>query len=216
MDKLVPTLREQLLTFDADRFIGAVRNLINDGFSATEVVNALTDVLKEVGGKFENGELFLVHLVTAGDIAKRATTEVLEPLLKTTVGERKVLGKIVIGTVAGDIHDIGKNIVAVMFFSAGFNVFDIGKDVPVEEFVTKVKETDADIVAMSALLTTTLPAQREVIEALKKAGLREKVKVLVGGAPATAKWAEEIGADGYGEDPIEAVRVAKRLLGLSE
>jgi dimethylamine corrinoid protein len=193
-----------------------VRNLINDGFSATEVVNALTDVLKEVGGKFENGELFLVHLVTAGDIAKRATTEVLEPLLKTTVGERKVLGKIVIGTVAGDIHDIGKNIVAVMFFSAGFNVFDIGKDVPVEEFVTKVKETDADIVAMSALLTTTLPAQREVIEALKKAGLREKVKVLVGGAPATAKWAEEIGADGYGEDPIEAVRVAKRLLGLSE
>jgi dimethylamine corrinoid protein len=216
MDRLVPTLREQLLTFDADRFIGAVRNLINDGFSATEVVNALTDVLKEVGGKFENGELFLVHLVTAGDIAKRATTEVLEPLLKTTVGERKVLGKIVIGTVAGDIHDIGKNIVAVMFFSAGFNVFDIGKDVPVEEFVTKVKETDADIVAMSALLTTTLPAQREVIEALKKAGLREKVKVLVGGAPATAKWAEEIGADGYGEDPIEAVRVAKRLLGLSE
>jgi len=216
MDRLVPTLREQLLTFDADRFIGAVRNLINDGFSATEVVNTLTDVLKEIGGKFENGELFLVHLVTAGDIAKRATTEVLEPLLKTTVGERKVLGKIVIGTVAGDIHDIGKNIVAVMFFSAGFDVFDIGKDVPVEEFVTKVKETDADIVAMSALLTTTLPAQREVIEALKKAGLREKVKVLVGGAPATAKWAEEIGADGYGEDPIEAVRVAKRLLGLSE
>jgi corrinoid protein of di/trimethylamine methyltransferase len=216
MDRLVPILREQLLTFDADRFVETVKKLINDGSSATEVVNALTDVLKEIGGKFENGELFLIHLVAAGDIAKRAMTEVLEPLLKTSAGERKVLGKIVIGTVAGDIHDIGKNIVAVMFFSAGFDVFDIGKDVPVEEFVTKVKETDADIVAMSALLTTTLPAQREVIEALKKAGLREKVKVLVGGAPATAKWAEEIGADGYGEDPIEAVRVAKRLLGLSE
>jgi corrinoid protein of di/trimethylamine methyltransferase len=216
MDTLVPTLREQLLTFDADRFVETVKKMIKDGFGAAEVVNALTDVLKEIGGKFENGELFLVHLVVAGDIAKRATTEVLEPLLKTTVGERKSLGKIVIGTVAGDIHDIGKNIVAVMFFSAGFDVFDIGKDVPVEDFVNKVKETDADVVAMSALLTTTLPAQREVIEALKKAGLRSKVKVLVGGAPATAKWAEEIGADGYGEDPIEAVRVAKRLLGLSE
>jgi dimethylamine corrinoid protein len=173
-------------------------------------------VLKEIGGKFENGELFLVHLVAAGDIAKRATTEVLEPLLKTAVEKRKVLGKIIIGTVAGDIHDIGKNIVAVMFFSAGFDVLDIGKDVPVEDFVDKVRETEADIVAMSALLTTTLPAQREVIEALKTAGLRSKVKILVGGAPATAKWAEEIGADGYGEDPIEAVRVAKRLLGLSE
>jgi corrinoid protein of di/trimethylamine methyltransferase len=216
MDTLVPTLREQLLTFDADRFVETVKKMIKDGFGAAEVVNALTDVLKEIGGKFENGELFLVHLVAAGDIAKRATTEVLEPLLKTTGGERKSLGKIVIGTVAGDIHDIGKNIVAVMFFSAGFDVFDIGKDVPVEDFVNKVKETDADVVAMSALLTTTLPAQREVIEALKKAGLRSKVKVLVGGAPATAKWAEEIGADGYGEDPIEAVRVAKRLLGLSE
>jgi corrinoid protein of di/trimethylamine methyltransferase len=216
MDTLVPTLREQLLTFDADRFVETVKKMIKDGFGAAEVVNALTDVLKEIGGKFENGELFLVHLVVAGDIAKRATTEVLEPLLKTTGGERKSLGKIVIGTVAGDIHDIGKNIVAVMFFSAGFDVFDIGKDVPVEDFVNKVKETDADVVAMSALLTTTLPAQREVIEALKKAGLRSKVKVLVGGAPATAKWAEEIGADGYGEDPIEAVRVAKRLLGLSE
>jgi corrinoid protein of di/trimethylamine methyltransferase len=216
MDTLVPTLREQLLTFDADRFVETVKKMIRDGFGAAEVVNALTDVLKEIGGKFENGELFLVHLVAAGDIAKRATTEVLEPLLKTTVGERKSLGKIVIGTVAGDIHDIGKNIVAVMFFSAGFEVFDIGKDVPVEDFVNKVKETDADVVAMSALLTTTLPAQREVIEALKKAGLRSKVKILVGGAPATAKWAEEIGADGYGEDPIEAVRAAKRLLGLSE
>lgn len=216
MDALVPTLREQLLTFDADKFVETVKKMVKEGSSATEVVNALTEVLKEIGGKFENGELFLVHLVAAGDIAKRATTEVLEPLLKTAVEKRKVLGKIIIGTVAGDIHDIGKNIVAVMFFSAGFDVLDIGKDVPVEDFVDKVRETEADIVAMSALLTTTLPAQREVIEALKTAGLRSKVKILVGGAPATAKWAEEIGADGYGEDPIEAVRVAKRLLGLSE
>jgi corrinoid protein of di/trimethylamine methyltransferase len=216
MSTLVSILREQLLTFDADKFVEVVKKLIKDGFSATEVANALTEVLKEIGRRFENGELFLVHLVAAGDVAKRATSEVLEPLLKTASGERKVIGKIVIGTVAGDIHDIGKSIVAIMLFSAGFEVIDVGKDVPVEEFVSKTKETNADIVAMSALLTTTLPAQRDVIEALKKAGLRTRVKVLVGGAPATAKWAEEIGADGYGEDPMEAVRIAKRLLGVNE
>lgn len=216
MSTLVPTLREQLMTFDADKFIMTVKDLIRDGFSPTEVINALTEVLKEIGGKFENGELFLVDLVAAGDVAKRATAEILEPLLKTSGAERKVLGRIVIGTVAGDIHDIGKSIVATMLFSAGFEVFDLGKDVSVEEFINKVKETNADIVAMSALLTTTLPVQREVIEALRKTGLREKVKVLVGGAPATAKWAEEIGADGYGEDPIEAVRIAKELMGLGE
>jgi corrinoid protein of di/trimethylamine methyltransferase len=216
MSTLVSVLREQLLAFDADKFTDAVKKLIKDGFNATEVINALTEVLKEIGQKFENGELFLVHLVAAGDIAKRATSEVLEPLLKTASGERKVMGKILIGTVAGDIHDIGKSIVATMLFSAGFDVIDIGKDVSAEEFVSKAKETKADIVAMSALLTTTLPAQRDVIEALKKAGLRTRVKVLVGGAPATAKWAEEIGADGYGEDPMEAVRVAKELLGVDE
>jgi dimethylamine corrinoid protein len=216
MSILVSTLREQLMTFDTDKFIKTVKDLIKEGSSPTEVTNALTEVLKEIGKKFENGELFLVHLVVAGDVAKRATAEVLEPLLKTGRGERKVLGRIVIGTVAGDIHDIGKSIVATMLFSSGFEVFDLGKDVPVEEFVRKVKETNADIVAMSALLTTTLPVQREVIEALKESGLRDRVKVLVGGAPATAKWAEEIGADGYGEDPMEAVRVARKLVGLRE
>jgi dimethylamine corrinoid protein len=216
VNALVMRLKEQLLTFDADKFTETVKDSLKQGFSPTEVVNALTEVLKEIGRKFENGELFLIHLVAAGDVAKKTTSEVLEPLLKAGGGERKVLGKIVIGTVAGDIHDIGKSIVATMLFSAGFEVYDLGKDVPVEEFVSKAKETKADIVAMSALLTTTLPVQRDVIQALKKSGLRGKVKVLVGGAPATAKWAEEIGADGYGEDPMEAVRAAKRVLGVTE
>ena len=216
MSTLVSTLREQLLTFDVEKFMATVKNSIKEGFSPTEVVNALTEVLKEIGRKYENGELFLVHLVSVGDMTKRVTNEVLEPLLKTGSEKRKFLGRIVIGTVAGDIHDIGKTIVATMLFSAGFEVLDLGKDVPVEEFVNKAKKTNADIVAMSALLTTTLPIQREVIEALKKSGLRNKVKVLVGGAPATAKWAEEIGADGYAADPIEAIKVAKNLLGLSQ
>lgn len=216
MSTLVSILRDQLLTFDADRFVETVRKFIDQGHDAVEVVNALTEVLKEIGKRFESGEIFLVHLVQAGDAAKRATIEVLEPLIKKSGAKREMLGKILIGTVAGDIHDIGKNIVSMMLFTAGFDVYDIGKDVPTEDFVQKTREYNADIVAMSALLTTTLPAQREVIEALKKSGLRKKVKVLVGGAPATAKWAEEAGADGYGEDAIEAVKVAKQLMGIKE
>lgn len=216
MNTLVSTLRDQLLTFDADKFVGTVKKLIDQGISPMEVVNALTQVLKEIGKKFESGELFLVHLVVAGDSARRVITEVLEPLLKKSGEERKVLGKVVIGTVAGDIHDIGKNIVAMLLFTAGFEVYDLGKDVPSEEFVKKTKELNADIVAMSALLTTTLPAQRDVIETLKKSGLRDRVKVLVGGAPATDEWAKQIDADGYGADAIEAVKVAKKLLGLSD
>lgn len=216
MSTPVSTLREQLLTFDIDKFTATVKNLIKEGLSPVEVVNALTEVLKEVGRKYENGEMFLIHLVSVGDMTKRVTSEVLEPLLKIGGGQRTSLGRIVIGTVAGDIHDIGKTIVATMFFSAGFEVVDLGRDVSVEEFVRKAEETNADIVAMSALLTTTLPVQREVVEALKKSGLRNRVKILVGGAPATAKWAEEIGADGYAGDPMEAIKVAKRLLGLSQ
>lgn len=216
MSALVSTLRDQILTFDADRFVETVKKSVDQGYNPIVVVNALTEVLKEIGKRFESGEIFLVHLVVAGDAARRATVEVLEPLIKKTSEKRKSSGKVVIGTVAGDIHDIGKNIVAMMLFTAGFEVYDIGKDIPAEDFVKKVKESNADIVALSALLTTTLPAQRDVIEALKKAGLRKKVKVLVGGAPATAKWAEEVGADGYGEDAIEAVKVAKKLLGIKE
>lgn len=216
MSTPVSTLREQLLTFDIDKFTATVKNLIKEGLSPVEVVNALTEVLKEVGRKYENGEMFLIHLVSVGDMTKRVTSEVLEPLLKIGGGQRTSLGRIVIGTVAGDIHDIGKTIVATMFFSAGFEVVDLGRDVSVEEFVRKAEETNADIVAMSALLTTTLPVQREVVEALKNSGLRNRVKILVGGAPATAKWAEEIGADGYAGDPMEAIKVAKRLLGLSQ
>jgi len=216
MSALASTLKNQLLTFDADKFVETVKKSVDQGHHPIEVVNALTEVLKEIGKKFESGEIFLVHLVVAGDAARRATAEVLEPLMKKSNRKREVLGKVVIGTVEGDIHDIGKNIVAMMLFTAGFEVYDIGKDVPAEEFVKKTRELDADIVAMSALLTTTLPAQRDVIEALKRAGLREKIKVLVGGAPATAKWAEEIGADGYGEDAIEAVKIAKKVLGISD
>ncbi|MEM4474121.1 MAG: corrinoid protein [Candidatus Bathyarchaeia archaeon] len=216
MTSLIDELRSALLSFEEERFFEAIKRLIEKKTSPLEIINALTKALEEVGRRFEEGEIFLAHLVMAGEMVKKAVSEYLEPLLKEARIERKTLGKVVIGTVAGDIHDIGKNIVAAMLFSAGFEVIDLGKDVPVEEFIRAVREYNPDILGLSALLSTTLPEQKEIIEALKKNGLRERVKVIVGGAPVTAEWAEQIGADGYGEDAVEAVKVAKRLLRVEE
>jgi methylmalonyl-CoA mutase cobalamin-binding domain/chain len=139
--------------------------------------------------------------------------EILEPELKARSQEIKVAGKVVIGTVQGDIHEIGKSLVGTMLAANGFQVYDLGVDVPVEKFVEKAKETGANLVGLSALLTTTMAVQAEVVEAFKKAGLRGQVKIIVGGAPVTRGWAEEIGADGYSEDAIGAVDLARRLVG---
>jgi len=201
-----------LLSFDSDFVFNTVKELLNEGYDPLDIVSVLSNALKIVGEKFEKGEIFLIHLVTIGEAVKRATSELLEPLIRMHGVKGRFLGKVVIGTVEGDIHDIGKNIVASMLFAAGFEVYDLGKDVPIEEFVRKVRELRPEILALSALLTTTLPIQREVIEALKREGLRDGVKIMVGGAPVTRRWAEEIGADGYGVDAMEAVMVAKNLV----
>jgi methylmalonyl-CoA mutase cobalamin-binding domain/chain len=143
----------------------------------------------------------------------KAAIAVLEPELAKRQQQRRVLGKVVIGTVAGDIHEIGKSLVATMLSANGFQVFDLGVDVPVSAFVEKAAEVEADIVGLSALLTTTMLNQGKVIESFQEAGLREKVKVIVGGAPVSQSWAEEIGADGYSENAIGAVALAKELMG---
>jgi corrinoid protein of di/trimethylamine methyltransferase len=175
------------------------------------IEDGLTQGIKEVGDKFGKGEIFLPELVMAAESMKKAL-EILEPELKKEKKERKTLGRVLLGTVAGDIHSIGKTIVAAMLSANGFDVYDLGTDVSPENFVAKVKELKPDILGLSALLTTTLPEQRVVIEILKKEGLRDKVKVIIGGAPASKEWAEEIGADGYGADAMEAVKVAKKLI----
>lgn len=208
---LIDTMREAVLAFDQEKLIEATKKSLDEGHDPLEIINALTVVLREMGDKYEKGEIFIPHLVIVGEATKYVISEILEPLLKDK-GERKTVGRVVIGTVAGDIHDIGKSIVASMLFSAGFEIIDLGKDVPVDEFVKAVKEYNPDIVGMSALITTTRPVQREVIEALKNHNLRHKVKVMVGGAPVSAKWAEDIGADGYAENATEAVNVAKKLV----
>ncbi len=211
---LEKTIKEAVLSFDPDELEEAVKKSLESGYNALEIINAITSALKVVGDMFERGEIFLVQLIVAGESCKNVTSKYLEPLIKKAGNKREALGKVVIGTVAGDIHEIGKNIVASLLTSAGFEVIDLGTDVPVEKFVDAVRKYKPDILCLSALLTTTMHVQKEVIEALKRAGLREKVKVVVGGSPVTLSWVEEIGADGYAEDAVEAVRLAKKLVGV--
>ena len=169
--------------------------------------------IEEVGDLFGRGEFFLPELVQGAE-AMKAAVAVLQPAIDAAGGASRSLGVAVAGTVAGDIHEIGKTIVCSMLSAAGFSVTDVGCDVSVETFIATVRETNADLLLLSALLTTTMPNQQKTIEALKAAGLRDSVKVMIGGAPTTRAWAEEIGADGYSEDAIEAVATAKSILGV--
>lgn len=185
---------------------------LDQGLDPLACINeGLVQGIERVGELFASGEYFLPDLIIGGE-AMSAALAVLEPAL---VGnqEREVLGRVVLGTVEGDLHEIGKTLVGTMLTANGFQVTDIGVDKPASEFVAAVKGTRATLVGASALLTTTMLHQQEVIEALKEAGLRDQVKVVVGGAPVTESWAEKIGADGYAEDAISAVAIAKKLVG---
>jgi corrinoid protein of di/trimethylamine methyltransferase len=173
--------------------------------------NGLSPGIDRVGELFATGEYFLPDLIIGGD-AMKAALDVLEPALAGGQS-REILGRVVLGTVEGDLHEIGKTLVGTMLTANGFQVTDIGVDKPASEFVSAVKDSGATLVGASALLTTTMLHQQEVIEALKEAGLRDQVMVMIGGAPVTESWAEKIGADGYSEDAIGAVEVAKDLVG---
>ncbi len=170
----------------------------------------LTVGINRVGELFAEGEYFLPDLIIGGE-AMKAALAVLEPALVNSEG-RQVLGRVVLGTVEGDLHEIGKTLVGTMLTASGFQVTDIGIDKPAAAFVAAVRENNANLIGASALLTTTMQQQLKIIEALEEAGLREQVKVIVGGAPVTQNWAAQIGADGYAEDAISAVALAKRLL----
>ena len=195
---------------DAERL---ARQAIEQGVDPLDAINrGFVIGVNHVGAEYAAGEMFLPDLVLAGE-AMKAAVAVLEPEMQRRGTKRQMLGTVVIGTVEGDIHDIGKTLVATMLSASGFQVYDMGVDVPVQTFLEKARETSADVVGLSALLTTTMVKQKDVIEALEEAGLRPQIKVMVGGAPATRTWAEEIGADGFSEDAIGAVAVAKELVG---
>ena len=201
-----------VLSFDGDKVTEATKKALKQGQDPAKILDELTKALRIVGKKFEDGEFFLMHLVAAAEPVQRVIKDILEPEMLKRKEQRTSLGKVVLGTVAGDIHDIGKNIVGAMLFAAGFEVYDVGKDIPADQFVAKAKEVNANLVGASALLSTSLPMQREIVEGIVAAGLRDKVKLMFGGAPVTEEWVKEIGGDGYAENAIEAVNVAKRLL----
>jgi corrinoid protein of di/trimethylamine methyltransferase len=197
---------------DPDLTVELTRKALEEGIGPLTIIDeGLIPGMDIVGQKFSDGEYFLPNLIISAEGMKNSM-EILEPRLRELQQTRTTLGKVVIGTVQGDIHEIGKSLVGTMLSANGFTVYDLGVDVAVEDFVAKVKETGANLVGLSALLTTTMEVQRDVMDALKREGLRDQVKVLVGGAPVTRGWAEEIGADGYAEDAIGAVEIAKKLV----
>lgn len=212
-ETLFAQMAQSILDGDAEAAEALARQSITAGVDPLDAINkGFVAGVNQVGENFACGSAFLPELVMAGE-ALKAAVAVLEPEMKRRGSERKMLGKVVLATVHGDIHEIGKSLVGTMLAAAGFEVFDLGVDVPTARILEKVREVDADIVGLSALLTTTMVRQKEVIDELDKAGLRKKVKVMVGGAPVTRDWVQKIEADGYSEDAIGAVAVARQLLG---
>ena len=203
-------LFEAIVTGDANTASRLTAQALAEAMDPLELVNGcLVPAMDEVGRRFECSEYFVPELLISAR-AMKAALELIRPLLIAR-GDKPV-GRVAIGTVKGDLHDIGKNLVASLLEGGGFEVIDLGVNVSPEKFIETVREQNANIVAMSALLTTTMPSMKTTIEALKQAGVRDKVKVLIGGAPITQKYAEEIGADGYSENAVGAVALAKKAV----
>ena len=212
--EILEKLTNSIIMGEPELTVAATQEALAAGLEPMVIIRqGLMPGMTVVGEKFSSGEYFLPDLIIAADGMQQAM-ELLEPELRARQQALESAGTVVIGTVKGDIHEIGKSLVATMLSANGFKVIDLGVDVPTQKFVDKVKETGADIVGISALLTTTMTVQREVIQALTVAGLRDKVKVIVGGAPVTRGWAKDIGADGFAEDAMGAVAVAKQLMGI--
>lgn len=210
-EEMFKELSDAVITCKKDVVTAAVEKARGEGIPPAEIIEkGLAAGMNEVGVLFERGKLFLPHVMMAAG-AMESGVKLLEADLPKDAASKK-LGVIVNGTVEGDVHDIGKSIVSTMLQSAGFEVHDIGRDVPLQDFIDKIKETNANMVGLSALMTTTLGGQKEVIEMLKEQGMRDNIKVMVGGAPATQNWADKIGADCYAENASEAVARAKELL----
>jgi len=212
-EQLLLQLSQSIIEGTPDRARHLSGQALSDGAEPLAVVEeVLSPAMDEVGKLYDTGEYFIPDLVMAGE-AMKAAMAILGPRLVASAQARSAPGVVVIGTVEGDIHEIGKSLVATMLEAAGFVVHDLGVDVPAARFVDKASEVDADVVGLSALLTTTMRNQQAVIAALREAGLGERVKVIIGGAPASPEWADRIGADAYAENAREAVDVVRRLVG---
>jgi 5-methyltetrahydrofolate--homocysteine methyltransferase len=210
MNDNLQTIYDSIIKGNKPAVLQGIHAALDAGVPVTEIINdGMIAAMGEVGKRFESGSYYIPEMLVAARAMQAGMNEV-KPLLTETDIEPS--GKVVIGTVNGDLHDIGKNLVSVMLEGAGFEIVDLGTDVSPEVFVSAVQEQHPDIVALSALLTTTMPNMKVIIEALKAAGVRDQVRVLVGGAPTTASYAEQVGADAYAPDASRAVGIAKSLI----
>ena len=211
-EEIFKAAQKAILEFNAKEAEDVAKRGIKEGIEPMELMKkGFIPGISQVGDRFAQGTCFLPELIQSAD-AMRIATEVINAAIPESEQQKK--GKIVIGTVEGDIHDIGKTIVVSLLKANGFEVYDLGRDIPTDKFIEKADEVGADIIGTSALLTTTMEGQRKLEAALKSKGLKGKYKTMVGGAPVTQRWADRIGADAYAEDAGEAVKKAKQLLGI--
>ena len=211
-EELLKAMAQSIIDGEEDVAADLAKQALDAGMNPLDAItNGYMIGVNEVGDSFACGNVFLPELVMAGE-AMKAAIAILEPELKKQGTSREILGKVVLATVEGDIHEIGKSLVGTMLTAAGFEVYDLGVNVPADTIIAKAEEVGADIVGLSALLPTTMVRQKEIIEAMDKKGLRKKTRVMVGGAPVTSDWVQKIEADGYSEDAIGAVNAAKNLM----
>jgi corrinoid protein of di/trimethylamine methyltransferase len=205
-------MRQSIIDGAPDTAAGLAQQAVSTGIAPIDAINlGYVPGMHAVGEQFARGQMYLPDMMASAE-AMRAAMAVLDPELKKLGAERPMAGVVVLGTTKGDIHEIGKILVGTLLTAHGFRVYDLGVDVSGEKFAAHARELHADIVGVSALLTTTMRNQKSVVEALEKAGLRSQVKIMVGGAPVTRRWAEEIGADGYAKDAMSAVALARQLM----
>jgi 5-methyltetrahydrofolate--homocysteine methyltransferase len=210
MHATIQSIFEAILAGEADQVEANIQAALNAGLEPNLVLNeGMIAAMREVGARFEAGDFYVPEMLISAR-AMQGGMALLKPYLQQ--GDIQSSGKVVIGTVKGDLHDIGKNLVALMLEGAGFEIKDLGTDVAAEDFIAALQAEKADILALSALLTTTMPSMKQTIDAVKAAGLRDQVKIIVGGAPVTEEYARLVGADGYSPDASRAVGVAESLM----
>ncbi|MCK8817611.1 cobalamin-dependent protein [Natroniella sulfidigena] len=205
-------LVELLADLNEDEALNLIESKIEDGTNPRDILEDTKEAMQIIGSRFEEGEYFLPELILSGEMINDIM-EIIKPHLVDDGEEDEKLGTIVLGTVKGDIHDIGKDIVAFMLDINGFEVHDIGVDAPIQKFIDKIEEVDPDIVALSGFLTTVFDTMKDTIEAIKDAGLRDDVKIMIGGGPIDEQITEYTGADDFGDDAMEAVALAKKWMG---
>jgi len=210
---ILENLKQAILKYDAEASTSLARKTVEEGIDPVETIDVITEAIRQVGDGFGKGELWLPDLVGAAT-AMKAATPIIEEEITKAGKKRETLGTVVMGTVYGDIHDIGKNMVLTMLMADGFTVHDVGINITADEFVEAVKQHKPDILALSALMTMTSNEQMKVIEGLKREGIRDQVKVMVGGGAITQEFADDIGADGYEPSAPGAVGLARKMMGI--